>query len=91
LPFLATKRNKLSLNFQIFREGLSGYPEEKSLIQVDAEAQGYDFEPESWLMNKFDVFSEIFCAPLTLLMAHKCYAILNGRRNKGRDFFDLIY
>jgi len=75
----------------LFREGLSGYPEEKILIQVDAEAQGYDFEPESWLMNKFDVFSEILCAPLPLLMAHKCYAILNRKRNKGRDFFDLIY
>jgi predicted nucleotidyltransferase component of viral defense system len=75
----------------LFREGLSGFPEEKILIQVDAEAQHYSFEPESWLMNKFDVFTEIFCAPLPLLMAHKCFAILNRKRNKGRDFFDLIY
>lgn len=75
----------------LFREGLSGYPEEKILIQVDAEPQRYSFGPEPWLLNKFDVFTEVFCAPVSLLMAQKCFAILNRKRNKGRDFFDMSF
>jgi hypothetical protein len=75
----------------LFAEGLSGYKEQKILIQLDVEPQGYDFVPERKLLNKFDVFTEVICAPLSLLMSHKCYAVLNRPRNKGRDFFDLVF
>ena len=75
----------------LFAEGLSGFKEQKILIQLDVEPQGYDFIPEKKLLNKFDVFTDIITAPLPLLMAHKCYAVLNRPRNKGRDFFDIVF
>jgi predicted nucleotidyltransferase component of viral defense system len=75
----------------LFQQGLSGYIEEKILIQLDTEAQEFDFVPDLPILNKFDVFCRIHTTPLPVLMAQKCYAILNRKRNKGRDFFDLVF
>lgn len=75
----------------LYDQNLSGHEEEKVLIQLDTEAQHFKFTPEEHFLNKFDVFSRIFVTPLDLLMAQKCYAILNRTRNKGRDFFDLVF
>jgi predicted nucleotidyltransferase component of viral defense system len=75
----------------LMQSGLSGYAEEKILIQLDTEAQGYDFEPDQFFLNQFDVFTTIKIAPLPLLLAQKFYAVLNRKRNKGRDFFDIVY
>ena len=75
----------------LFEQGLSGYKEEKILIQLDTEPQHFDYLPDEPILNKFDVFTKIFSTPLELLMAQKCYAILNRPRNKGRDFYDLVF
>ena len=75
----------------LFQEGLSGYEEEKILIQLDTESQGYTFTPQRYILNKFDVFTQIFIAPESLLLAQKFYAVLNRKRNKGRDFYDIVY
>lgn len=75
----------------LFDEGLSGYREEKILIQLDTEPQNYDYEPEPFILNRFDVFTTILTTPLPLLMAQKLYAIINRNRNKGRDFYDLVF
>lgn len=75
----------------LFDEGLSGYQEEKILIRLDTEPQYFDYEPEPFLLNRFEVFTTIWTTPLPLLMAQKIYAIINRNRGKGRDFFDLVY
>ncbi|MDE3183887.1 MAG: nucleotidyl transferase AbiEii/AbiGii toxin family protein [Bacteroidota bacterium] len=75
----------------LFREGLSGHPEEKILIQLDTEPQHYKFVPEKFLLNRFDVFTQIFITPKPLLLAQKFYAVLNRPGNKGRDFFDIVF
>jgi len=75
----------------LYNEGLSGYAEEKILIQLDTEAQHFDFTPDTPIINKFDVFTQIFSTPLDLLLAQKFYAVLNRKRNKGRDFFDIVF
>lgn len=75
----------------LFDEGLSGHQEEKILIQLDTESQHFDYEPEQFLLNRFEVFTTIWTTPLPLLMAQKFYAIINRDRNKGRDFYDLVY
>lgn len=75
----------------LFEEGLSGHTEEKIFIQLDTEPQHFDYEPERHILNKFDVFTTILTTPLSLLMAQKIYAIINPKRNKGRDFFDLVF
>lgn len=75
----------------LMQSGLSGYQEEKIIIQLDTEAQGYDFIPEPYFLNKFDVFTTINVAPLPLLLAQKFHAVLNRKRNKGRDFYDIVF
>jgi predicted nucleotidyltransferase component of viral defense system len=75
----------------LFDEGLSGHQEEKILIQLDTEPQYYEYQPEQFLLNRFEVFTTIWSTPLSLLMAQKIYAIINRDRNKGRDFYDLVF
>ena len=75
----------------LYQEGLTGYPEEKILLQLDTEPQHFDFTPEKYILNRFDVFTQIFITPLDILLAQKFYAILNRERNKGRDFFDTVF
>ena len=75
----------------LYKEGLSGHREEKILIQLDTEPQHFDFVPEKYILNRFDVFTQIFITPLNLLLAQKFYAVCNRERNKGRDFFDISF
>ncbi len=75
----------------LFEEGLTGHCEEKILIQLDTEPQHFDYEPEQFVLNRFEVFTTILTTPLPLLMAQKLYAIINRKRGKGRDFYDLVF
>ena len=75
----------------LFQEKLSGFQEERILIQLDTEPQNFDFVPQSFLLNRFDVFTQISTTPKELILAQKFYAILNRKRNKGRDFYDAIF
>lgn len=75
----------------LFNYALSGYETEKILIQVDAESQEVEYEPKLFLLNKWDVTQLIQIVPLPTLMAQKCYALINRKREKGRDLFDLAF
>lgn len=75
----------------LFQQGLSPIKEEKILIQLDTESQQYSYSPERFILNKFDVFVPIQVCSLSLLLAQKFYAVLNRKRNKGRDFFDIAF
>ena len=75
----------------LFKEGLSGHKEQKILIQLDTEPQNFEYKPEKFLLNKFDVFTEVFITPISTLLAQKYYAVLNRKRNKGRDFYDIAF
>ena len=75
----------------LYNEGLSGFADEKILIQLDTEPQHFSFEPEQYLLNRFDIFTRIFITPLDILLAQKFYAVINRKRNKGRDFFDIVF
>jgi len=75
----------------LYNEGLSQYKEVKILIQLDTEPQNYKYKIDQPIINKFDVFTQINSCPLELLLAQKFFAVLNRKRNKGRDFFDIIF
>jgi predicted nucleotidyltransferase component of viral defense system len=75
----------------LFQEKLSGHKQEKILIQLDTEPHFFDFTPETHILNKFDVFTQVFTTPKELLLAQKFYAVVNRKRNKGRDFFDIVF
>lgn len=74
----------------LFDSGLSGHREEKILIQVDTEPQGFDYLPESVILNKFDIFCRIKVTPPDILLAQKIVAIFERKRKMGRDFYDSI-
>jgi predicted nucleotidyltransferase component of viral defense system len=75
----------------LFKEGLTGHRDQKILIQLDTEPQHFEFQPEKHILNKFDVFTEVPVTPLGLLLAQKFYTIINRKRSKGRDFYDVIF
>ena len=84
-------RCRVKLPGILFANGLSRQEEEKILIQIDSVAHGFSYQPDKRILNKFDVFSEIFVTPVDILLAQKMYAAINRRRAKGRDFFDIAF
>ncbi len=72
-------------------QGLSGQASERILIRLDTEPQHFDYKPDWKLINKFDVFTEVATTPEDILLSQKLYAIVNRPRNKGRDFYDIVF
>jgi len=75
----------------LFDSGLSGYEEEKILIQLDTAPHGFSYNPEKVILNKFEVFTKINVTPLDIILAQKIFAIFNRKAMKGRDFFDTVF
>lgn len=73
----------------LFEEGLSDLEGEKLMIQVDTAPHGFDFQPELYTLDRFDVYEKILVTPADLILSQKIFAIFN--RKKGRDFFDVSY
>jgi predicted nucleotidyltransferase component of viral defense system len=75
----------------LFDNKLSGYEEEKILIQVDTSPHNFSYKPKNILLNKFDVFTEIKVTPIDIILSQKIYAIFNRKTKKGRDFYDTVF
>ncbi|MBU0599870.1 nucleotidyl transferase AbiEii/AbiGii toxin family protein [bacterium] len=89
--FKGAYRSYIRIFNVLFDSGLSSYKEEKLLIQVDAEPQGFNYCPDKIILNKFDVFLRINVVPIDILLAQKIYAIFNRKRAMGRDFYDAVF
>jgi predicted nucleotidyltransferase component of viral defense system len=75
----------------LFENGLSKHKEEKLLIEIDTEPQGYTYSSEKITINKFDVFLRVNVVPIDILLAQKIYAIFKRKRAMGRDFYDAVF
>lgn len=75
----------------LFANDLSGMASEKIIIQLDTVPHNFAYKPDKKILNKFDVFSEIFVTPPDILLSQKIYAALNRKRGKGRDFYDIVF
>lgn len=75
----------------LFDHELSTHREEKILIQIDSLSHGFKYMSDKKILNKFDIFSEIFVTPLDIMLSQKIYAALNRKRAKGRDFYDIVF
>jgi predicted nucleotidyltransferase component of viral defense system len=75
----------------LFDQDLSNLKTEKILIQVDTEPHGFSYKPDKVFLNRFDIFTQIAVTPPDILLAQKIYALLNRKRAKGRDFYDVIF
>lgn len=73
------------------RAGLKDTPGRKFFVKLDAQKHAfgtYKYEPEVKVLNRFDVFVPVRCAPDGMIFATKLCSILE--RSKGRDFYDII-
>jgi predicted nucleotidyltransferase component of viral defense system len=75
----------------LYEQGLSPLPDEKILIQIDTTAQGLNYESEKFIIDRFEVFKQIKVVPKDVLLSQKLVTILERKRNKGRDFYDVMY
>lgn len=75
----------------LFDNKVSDLEQEKIMIQLDTVPHNFSYIPDKKILNKFDVFTQIFSTPLDILLSQKIYAAFNRKRTKGRDFFDIIF
>lgn len=75
----------------LFAYGLYGHRQEKLLIKLNAEEQGFSYLPDKIILNKFDVFLRINVVPVDILLAQKIFAPFNRGRPVGRDFYDIVF
>jgi predicted nucleotidyltransferase component of viral defense system len=72
------------------RMGIKDAPGRKFFIKIDVEKHDYgdfSYNPETSILNRFDVFVPLRCGPLSFILSTKMCAILE--RAKGRDFYDI--
>lgn len=81
----------IKLSQVLFENAVSDLKQEKIMIQVDTEPHDFAYQPGKVFINKFDVFTQISVTPPDVLLAQKIYALLNRKRAKGRDFYDVIF
>ena len=81
------------INFPTILEqtGLKDIPGRKFFIKLDTQKHdfgSYSYKMETQVLNRFDVFVPVNCAPDSMILATKLCSILE--RSKGRDFYDIV-
>ncbi|MDD3302226.1 MAG: nucleotidyl transferase AbiEii/AbiGii toxin family protein [Candidatus Gracilibacteria bacterium] len=71
--------------------GLSIYDDEKILVQLDTVKQDYLYDSDKKILDKFDVYKLINVCPIDIILSKKIHALIDRKRIKGRDFFDIVY
>jgi len=73
------------------KNDLSQHIDEKLLIRIDAVSKKKEIATEINILNKFNVYKKIIVNPVAVILSQKMFAILNRKRTKGRDFYDVSY
>ncbi|MDD2612511.1 MAG: nucleotidyl transferase AbiEii/AbiGii toxin family protein [Bacteroidales bacterium] len=73
----------------LFELGLSGYREERFLIKVESQDQGFDYKPTVVNIKRVGFFFPFLVPPDSILCAMKLSVLLT--RQKGRDFYDAMF
>lgn len=73
----------------LYETGISPDTGQKILIRIDAEQKERLYEPQRYLLNKFTIYRYILAAPLSILLSQKIMTVLQRKREKGRDLFDV--
>lgn len=89
--FKGAYRSYIRMPNVLFDNDMSALREEKIMIQIDTVPHVFDYKKDTKIINKFDVFTQIFTTPIDILLSQKIYAALNRSRAKGRDFFDIVF
>lgn len=89
--FKGAYRSYIKMPEALFENKMSNLLEEKIMIQIDTAPHAFDYTRDLKILNKFDVFTQIYTTPLPILLSQKIYAALNRKRAMGRDFFDIVF
>ena len=89
--FKGAYRSYIRMPKVLFDNNMASMQEEKILIQLDTAPHDFEYVRDIKIINKFDVFTQIYTTPLDILLSQKFYAVLNRPRTKGRDFFDIVF
>jgi predicted nucleotidyltransferase component of viral defense system len=73
----------------LFDLGFTGHREKKLLIKIECESHHYKYDPEKPIIQKFNVFTQIFAPSPSILLSMKTGAVIE--RGKGRDYYDFIF
>lgn len=75
----------------LYKNKLSAHANEKMLIKVDTQEQGFSYLPEKKLLKKFDILTQINITPIDILLSMKINAIFTRKRVLGKDLYDIAY
>lgn len=75
----------------LFENKLSPMKNEKMMIQIDTVRESIDYNPQNFLLTKFDVFRNINLTPINIVLSKKIGAVFGRKRAKGRDFYDVVF
>jgi predicted nucleotidyltransferase component of viral defense system len=73
----------------LYELGVTGHREKKLLIKIECEPHNYKYEPLKPIIQKFNIFTQIFAPSPAILLSMKTGAVLE--RGKGRDYYDFIF
>ncbi|MBN1387948.1 MAG: nucleotidyl transferase AbiEii/AbiGii toxin family protein [Bacteroidales bacterium] len=86
---LAAFRRNIIFPGLMYELGFSRHREKKLLIKIECEPHYYKYEPVKPIIQKFNVFTQIFAPSPDILLSMKTRAVL--QRGKGRDYYDFIF
>jgi predicted nucleotidyltransferase component of viral defense system len=75
----------------LFNNNLSDNEDEKILIRVDSVRKDKLVESKTFLLNRFGVYRRIIVNTESVILVQKIIAILERKRTKGRDFYDVSF
>lgn len=75
----------------LFDNNLTDHKSEKILVRIDTVLKKKNFKPDIYTLNGFSVYRKIQVNPCSVVLAQKLMAILQRKREKGRDFYDVSY
>ncbi len=92
---LEASKNKTIFHYKIKFPGLfydlnlSSHKNEVIMIKFDSEKQGFDYQSEPYLLQRFGILSNILTPPKDILFSMKLHAFFD--REMGRDLIDIYH
>lgn len=75
----------------LFENNLSDHQDEKILVRIDTVSKKQFNKPKDFILNGFGVYRKILVNSPEVILSQKIIAIIERKRSKGRDYYDVSY
>ncbi|MEA1962774.1 MAG: nucleotidyl transferase AbiEii/AbiGii toxin family protein [Patescibacteria group bacterium] len=75
----------------LFENNLSDHQDEKILVRIDTVLKKQFSKPQNFILNGFGVYRKILVNSQAVILSQKIIAIIERKRSKGRDYYDVSY